>query len=346
MFSRLVGNDNAKHTLRRLIVNGRVPNSLLFAGPEGVGKLQFALELVRTLICNELTDGEACGVCSVCARVGEFVVPEPAEKTKDEFKRIFFGGHSDVGKVVPYKRTILVDAIRDLERHANFLPYEAKSRFFIIDDADRMNDEAANALLKTLEEPSPTTHIFLVTARPDSLLPTIRSRCQTLRFAPVAVDAIENFLLTELAFTTDEARLAARLSRGSVGRAVSIDIAKLRTARERMLAVISNAVETGDRAALLRAAEEMNDVKNKDSFEENLDILQTLIYDTWLMAVTSETGRATNADLAGRLFGLSAKAVPGDLTRWLSDIDLLRDNLVVNINRKIGADALFVGMTV
>src|SRR5688572_20606482 len=112
MFSRLVGNDNAKHTLRRLIVNGRVPNSLLLAGPEGVGKLQFALELASTLICRELTDGEACGVCTVCVRVGDFVVPEPTDKTKDEFKRVFFGGHSDVGKVVPYKRTILVDAIR------------------------------------------------------------------------------------------------------------------------------------------------------------------------------------------------------------------------------------------
>src|SRR5687768_14191771 len=175
MFNRLVGNDNAKHTLKRLIVNDRVPNSLLFAGPEGVGKLQFALGLASTLICKAPDDHDACGVCSACARLAEFVIPEPTDKTKDEFRKVFFGGHSDVGKVVPYKRTILVDAIRDLERHANFLPYEAKSRFFIIEEADRMNDEAANALLKTLEEPAPTTHIFLVTARPDSLVPTIRS---------------------------------------------------------------------------------------------------------------------------------------------------------------------------
>jgi DNA polymerase-3 subunit delta' len=346
MFNRLVGNDNVKHTLKRLIENDRVPNSFLFAGPEGVGKRQFALELARSFICKEPSDREGCGVCTVCLRVSEFVIPEPAEKTKDEFKRVFFGGHSDVGKVVPYKRTILVDAIRDLERHANFLPYEARSRFFIIAEADRMNDEAANALLKTLEEPAPTTHIFLVTARPDSLLPTVRSRCQTLRFAPVAVDAIEKHLITERAFTTDEARLAARLSRGSVGRAVSIDIAKLRMARERMLAVIANAIESRDRAALLRAAEEMNDSKNRDSFEENLDILQTLIYDTWRMGVSRDMEWATNADLADRLFGLSAKADPSVLTRWLSDIDLLRENLIVNINRKIGADALFVGMTV
>src|SRR5436190_8503051 len=119
MFSKLIGNENIKHTLKHWFANERVPNALLFAGEDGVGKLQFALELARSFICVAAADGEACGVCSVCERIGKFVIPEPDEKTKDQFKKVFFGGHSDVGKIVTYKRTILVDAIRYLERHAH-----------------------------------------------------------------------------------------------------------------------------------------------------------------------------------------------------------------------------------
>ncbi len=344
MFSKLVGNENIKLTLRRLLSKGRVPNSLLFAGDDGVGKRQFAIELAMAFICKEPVENEACGVCAACSRVDAFVIPETTDKNKDEFKKVFFGGHSDVGKVVTYKRTILVDAIRDLEKNANFRPFEAKSRFFIIDDADNMNDEASNALLKTLEEPPPTSHIFLITSRPDSLLATIRSRCQTLRFAPVETHEIEKFLIDERAFTHDEAKLAARLSRGSVGRAVSINVKKIRVQRERMLGVITNVIQTGDRAALLRIAEEVNDAKNKDLFEDNLDILQSLIHDVWTVIVSGDATRLVNTDLADKLTGLAEQSSSADMPTWLAEIDTIRENLAVNINRKIAADALFVSM--
>ena len=344
MFSKLVGNEQVKHTLRRLIALGRVPNSLLFAGDEGVGKRQFAIELARAFICTVPTAGEACGICAACSRVDTFVIPDPTDKNKDEFKKVFFGKHSDVGKVVTYKRTILVDAIRDLEKSANFRPFEASARFFIIDDADKMNDESSNALLKTLEEPPSTTHIFLITSRPDSLLPTIRSRCQTLRFAPVAADEIERFLIDDRAFTHDEARLAARLARGSIGRAVSINVVQFRERRMRMLGVIRNAVETGDRAALLRASEEMNDAKNKDNFEENLDILEPLIHDVWTLRVSGDGSRLVNTDLSSELATLAENASIADLPAWLREIETMRENFAVNINRKVATDALFVAM--
>ena len=346
MFNKFVGNDRVKQTLRHLLARGRVPNSLLFAGDDGVGKYQFAIELARAFVCVEPVSGEACGVCSACSRIDTFVIPDTTDKNKDEFKKVFFGGHSDVGKVVTYKRTILVDAIRDLERNANFLPYEARARFFIIDNADKMNDEASNALLKTLEEPTPTTHIFLVTSRPDSLLATIRSRCQTLRFAPVATDEIEKFLIEDRAFTHDEAKLAARLSRGSIGRAVSINVGQFRDRRERMLAVIRAVTETGDRSALLRISEEMNDAKNKESFEENLDILESLIHDVWTLGIGGDGDRLVNTDLADELTMLAENAGHSAMPAWLGEIESMRENFVININRKIAADALFMGMTV
>ena len=342
MFKKLIGNDHVKLMLQRLLAKGRVPNSLLFAGDEGVGKRQFALELGKALVCKEPIENEACGACAACRRADVFVFPK-SEKGED-FDRVFFSEHPDIGTVIPFKRNVRIGSIRDLEREANFRPYEAPARIFIVDDAEKMADPAANALLKTLEEPASTTHIFLITSRPDSLLPTIRSRCQTLRFAPVATDEIEQFLIKDRAFTHDEARLAARLSRGSVGRAVSINVSQFRERRERMVGVISNVVETGDRAALLRASEELNDAKNKDNFEENLDILESLIHDIWSLRISGDGSRLVNTDLAEALAALAANARQTDIPAWLREIETMRENFAVNINRKVATDALFASM--
>lgn len=343
MFKTLIGNDLVKHTLKLLIQNGRVPNSLLFAGDEGIGKREFALELARNFLCTDDEVDGACGNCPACRRIGSFVFPGPSARGED-YDVVFFSEHPDVGTVIPFNRNLRVGAIRELEREANFRPYEGAARFFIVDDADKMNDSASNALLKILEEPPPTTYIFLITSRPESLLPTIRSRCQTLRFAPVAVDDIERYLIEERAFSPDEARLASRLSRGSIGRAVSIDISGFRIHRERMLAVLRNAIETGDRSALMRISDEMNDAKNKDNFEENLDTLESLIHDVWSLRASDDAARVTNADLADDLKRLAAEAGSTDLTGWLSDIETIRQNLIVNINRKVATAALFARM--
>ena len=342
MFKELIGNNHVKDILRRFVANGRVPNSLMFAGDEGVGKRQFALELAKALVCTDPTDGEACEVCPACRRADVFTFPKSDDKKAHE--RVTWSDHPDVGTIISYNRNILVDAIRHLESEANFQPYEARSRFFIIDDADKMNDAASNALLKTLEEPPPTSHIFLITSRPDSLRPTIRSRCQTLRFAPVSTDEIETYLIEERAFTHDEAKLSARLSRGSIGRAVTIDVEKFKTRRERMLSVIRNVIETGDIAALLRTSEEMNDAKNKEHFEENLDILQSLIHDVWTIKISGDAARIVNTDLANDLSNIAAESGRADMPSWLTSIETMRQNFIVNINRKVATDALFVSM--
>src|SRR6185436_10040923 len=104
-----------------------------------------------------------------CHRADKFNIPK-ANDNRDEFKRVFFSEHSDIGLVTAYKNNILIDAIRSLETEAHFRPYEARARFFIIDNADKMNLESSNALLKTLEEPPLTSHIFLITSRPNTLL--------------------------------------------------------------------------------------------------------------------------------------------------------------------------------
>src|SRR6266404_4009006 len=152
MFSGIVGNAHIKQILKRFLKSGRVPNSLLFAGAEGVGKRGFALELAKTFVCQNRENAEACDHCPACKRAEIFHIPKPDKK--EDFEQVFFSEHADVAMVAAYNRNILVKAIRDLERQANFRPFEGKARVFIIDDADKMNDAASNALLKTLEEPA------------------------------------------------------------------------------------------------------------------------------------------------------------------------------------------------
>lgn len=344
MFGTLTGNEPVKQSLQRLIQNGRVPNALLFAGPEGVGKKRFAFELARAFVCQSPSGIEGCGECHACRRVDTFVIPEPTDKNKDDFKKVFFGEHVDVGKIVAYKRTILVDAIRELEKAAYFRPYEAKARFFVIDDADKMNDEASNALLKTLEEPASTSHIILISSRPDTLLQTIHSRCQTIRFAPVAVDLIERFLLDSTQLPNTDARIAARMSGGSIGRAISTDIEKLLERRAAMFDVFENAASISDRALLLQSSEQLNDAKNKDDFENNLYLLETLIRDAWLLKNGAEQTALMNIDLADDLARLGENASSATFSSWLGEIEQLRETLAVNINRKIASDALFMSM--
>ncbi len=342
MFNKIVGNNHIKEVLRRLTAERRVPNSLLFAGEDGIGKKRFALELAKSFVCQNPINFEACDVCAACRRADKFAFPKPDDR--DAFKRIIFSEHPDIGLIIAYNKIILVDAIRELETEANFRPHEASARFFIVDDADKMNESASNALLKTLEEPAATSRIILVSSRPDALLPTIRSRCQTVRFAPVDSGEIENHLLKTKQFAPDDAALLAKLSGGRLGHALRMDLGKFREQRDRMLKVLESILVRENRAELLRLAEEMNDAKNKDDYEPTLEILQTLVHDVWTLKTDANEKILINVDLISDLRKLAAKAESKRLAAWLAEIENLREGLAVNLNRKIATDALFMQM--
>lgn len=340
MFDKLIGNDRVKKVFKRLIELKRVPNSLLLAGENGVGKKQFALKLAKSFLCQNPQNFEACENCRACLRASNFNFPKADDR--DGFKQIIFSEHADLGLIIPYNRNILVDAIRDLEKEANFRPYEGKQRFFIIDEADKMSDAASNALLKTLEEPPSTTFIFLITSRPDSLLQTIRSRCQIVRFAPVDAKEIENHLLSTQKFSPADAELLSKLSKGSVGRALETDLQIFKNGRDAMLKILESLFFREDRAALLQIAEEMSDAKLKDEFEPRLEILQSLIHDVWNLVLGKE--ELTNSDISNELERFARNADAKKLAVWMNEIETLRENLNINLNRKIAADALFFQM--
>jgi DNA polymerase III subunit delta' len=336
MFDSLIGNLPTKQKIKRLIANRRVPNSLLFAGPEGVGKRQFALELAKYIVCAQPIDGEACEECSPCRRAVTFQFPPSDER--DPHKKVIFSEHADVATVVPYGRNVLVDAIRDLEKEANFRPYEARSRVFIIDDAHKMNDSASNALLKTLEEPPATSHIFLVTSKPDALLPTIRSRVQTLRFGQVRAEEIERILLQSHEYSQEEARLIASTANGSVSYALTNDAEKFRELRDEAVEVLGAAVRYHNIADILKRSEKIG-ARTTADFEAFLDLLQNLIHRIWSSSVN-----ASSVNEAPEIQELARNADTAQLSLWLEEIEKIRQTLGVNINKKIAVDALFVQM--
>jgi DNA polymerase III subunit delta' len=342
MFSSILGNEDLKNNLLRLRASDRVPNAILFAGPEGVGKRLFALELARLILCPSPRGDEACGGCSACVRVGAFEIPESTDRNKDDFKKVFFGRHGDVGLVVAHRRIIAVDAIRDLEKEVYFRPFESAARIFIIDDADKMNDAAANALLKTLEEPAAASHIILITSLPESLVPTIRSRSQMFRFAPVAAEQITKFLMDSRGFPEPDARLAAKLSGGSVGRAVMLDVEKLKIRRSELLEVLRHGLVEHDLVGLLRAAEQLSEARNKDNFEDDLELLLTLIRDVWAVKLGETEAGLLHADLFHELNEAARHAGSAKLESLIGEIGLIRERLIVNLNKKLAADELFM----
>ena len=342
MFDRIAGNTRVKEILKRMLDSGRLPGALLFAGEEGVGKKLFALEIARALNCRTPRGNEACGECSACVRIGKINYPERDDA--DEWNQILWTDYPDVGLVIAPRRVLRVEQMRQIEKEANFRPYEGKARVFLIDEADKLNDASANALLKVLEEPPRTSHLILITARPAMLLPTILSRCQMIRFAPLTPDEIEQHLIANKLVDSKTARIRARAAGGSMGRALANDLATFTAQRKAMLKVLNALVVSNNRAELLRSAEQLNEAQYKDEFEERLDVLETLIRDAWMLSLGVKSSQLVNEDLLSELQPISEEIDPVRAGNWILQIEDLREQLIVNINRKVTTDALFLTM--
>lgn len=341
MFDQLAGNERVKKLLKRMLETRRVPGALLFTGEEGVGKKLFALELAKSFNCRMPQGVEGCGTCPACKRIVKFNFPQSSES--DDWKGIIWSDHPDVGMVVAPKRVLLVEQMRLIEREANYRPYEGKERVFLVDDADKLNDASANALLKVLEEPPPTSHLILITSRPAMLLPTIRSRCQMIRFSPVSSPEIERHLLENRLAKGSEAQLRARVATGSLGRSVTGGFDDYVEQRDEMFAVLK-ALALDDRIQLLRSAEEFNSAQHKDDYETRLDILESLIRDAWMLSLQAAPESIINVDLLKELTKISELVDSRRAAGWISRIEEMREQLIVNINRRAATDALLLTM--
>ena len=317
----VIGHDRVRGLLARSIQAGRLPPALLLTGPEGVGKKTLALAAARALVC-EKGGGMACEECAACRRVAR-------------------GLHPDVTLVEPETATIKIEQVRDMAREVLALPFEGRARAFVMDDAHVMTEQASNALLKSLEEPPATSHVFLVTSAPQALLPTIRSRCQTLRLGPLPPALVESYLTDRASLSPEEARLRAGLSGGSIGAALAFDSDAYRASRNELLSVL-------ERAATLGAVERMEAAQRLADLEDPalaLTTLRSLLRDTLVIRSGGGTESLLNADVETRLSGVARGPLGARAGAVAEMAGETRENLRLNANKLLSMDVLMDSFT-
>ncbi|MEK6288321.1 MAG: DNA polymerase III subunit delta' [Acidobacteriota bacterium] len=333
-FSSLIGNERIKKLLQRAVAEGRVGQSLLMAGPRGVGKYQFAIALAQALNCEHATQGDACGECVPCGKI---------ERREHGDVRILMRESKDPSIKKDHKsQFIKIEQTRAMSEQAQFRPYEGRRRVFIIDEAECLQHQAANSLLKTLEEPPPTSLVVLVTSKPYSLIETIRSRCLMLSFAPLRAEEIEEHLRVKANRPIDEARLLARLARGSIGHALEIDIGEYREMRNTVLQIIETLSLEREVTALLGASEYLGRRLEKDAFEEHLDTLILLFDDLFHLKLNGSDESLTNADIADRLRRVAENITIEQIMEWVDRIEVIFRALPRNINRQLAMDSMLI----
>jgi DNA polymerase III subunit delta' len=253
----VLGQQTAIETLQRGLASGRSHHAYLFEGPPGVGKERAAFGLAQALLCEQPTvTGLACGSCSACGRAAP---KEPGGLCLHPDVVILERGlyePGQIGRKTPESKEISIDQVRTLVlARAAFPPHEGRAKIFVVRRADELSISAANALLKTLEEPGRNTHFILLTSRKAALLSTIRSRTLSLRFGHLS-NAVVARILASRGVPESMATDIAELAGGSVETALSLADPEGRTEIEAFVARMRNAVTATDAGDGYALAEE------------------------------------------------------------------------------------------
>ena len=318
----LAGHTHLRELLASAATRGTLPASLIFAGPEGVGKRMTAMALAQLVNCLAPRDGDACGVCASCARIAR-------------------GLHADILVVEPGDTGVIkVDQIRDVVDRTGYRPFEGRRRVVIVDDADAMLGEAQNALLKTLEEPPAGTMFVLVTSRLDLLLPTIRSRCQQLRFGRLSVDEIVSVLTGAHGYDAAEARTVAAAAEGSVGFALEGGTDEFVEAREAAADALQAVASTNDPRRRLDGAKLLAGSGDRDELRRRLRALASLLRDLGVLSARADERHLANADYRPRLAKLGTAFDSDRIASAFAAIDRALEAVDRNGSPKIVADWL------
>ncbi len=229
-FEKIIGQNRVKEFFQNAIENGRISHAYLFVGERGVGKEAMALEISKALLCSNIQNNHSdnCPDCSRIAKLSHpdinFLFPSPKNIKEDEHKKIFSSVAEDAYNRLEIwaKPTISIERIREMRHASSYKSFEGKGRVEIIADCEKLTTEASNALLKILEEPPDKMYLFLISSKANLLLPTITSRCQVIKFDPLAIEDIEQALMSRKSVDEKRARLTARLAGGSYRRAVEL----------------------------------------------------------------------------------------------------------------------------
>ena len=321
-FDTVIGHQQPKRFLQAALRSERLAHALLFHGEERIGKLLTARVLAQAVNCeaDPLPDPpDACGACRSC-------------------QQIETGSHPDVTILTATSGKGETENAREIESRFIYRPLIGRLKIVILDNADLLRREAANALLKTIEEPPPDSLIILVSSRPEALLPTIRSRCQEIRFAPLALDAVEAAVRRRRGLPEKDARFLAVVSGGRLGLALEAEPEVLRAERAEFLRLVSP--ETVESISGLMSACET--IGKSDQAEASLSWLAAWFRDLVIVKVGGDRARLLNADCLDELDTLAARLKVETIADLAAYVESMHRGLERNLNKQLMLEGLLL----
>jgi DNA polymerase-3 subunit delta' len=359
-FAQFHGNRDVIDRLRGMLARDRFPHAVILAGPEGSGKYTLAQMLAKAMNCLAPPPGELpdfCGKCKNCLRIAEaddlearctaaVEALEGLRETDKKDTRILVQTHPDVLIIPPDppQMMIKVDQVRHVIQGIYFLPGEGRRRVYIFTSAAFMK-EAANSLLKVLEEPPEFATLLLLAENPGQLLPTIRSRCVSFHLGTLAAGEIEGDLARlHPEWKPAQRALVARLSEGAVGRARSFDLAAYTAARQDALLLLNTALHADDHTALFRATETYRaGAEGRDKTDRLLRTLYSLLEDLmYLKSATPELVR--NSDIAPELNRLASSLDFAWIAAAAQRVGEVESGMRRNLLRSLSLDAMVASL--
>ena len=357
-FSDFYGNSATVTHLRESIHAGRFPQALILSGPRGAGKYTLSLMLARAVNCLNPVESDGlpdfCGACANCTRIGEAAnldarVAE-AVATREDMRdadkkdtRILIQTHPDVMVIPPDPPQLLIKMgqVRTVIHAAYYRPPNDARRAFYIFTSSAFMKEAANSLLKVLEEPPEGTSLVLLTENPQELLPTIRSRAIVHRLGALGAPELETFLAARRPeLRPQERALASRLAEGAVGRALTMDLASYTTSRQDALIILRTALREPDYSLLFRATETYR--AGADGQEKTTGLLRALgsLVEDLLLVVAGSPQLIRNLDIEAELSRLAA----GLSVDWIDGaaraLGAVEQGMRRNLLRSLSLDAM------
>lgn len=306
----IIGQDRAVRLLREIISQGHADGSYLFTGPEGVGKRSAGIEFAKAINC-ERDGSDACEECASCGKIGSL-------------------NHPDVFIVQKEKESsfIKIDRIRNIIYQAGMKPYESRKKIFIITDAEDMNEESQNALLKILEEPRENQIFILTSSAVSGILATVVSRCRVVKFNLLSHAQIQGFLVERRGLEESEAVLFSHMALGSLARAIAFKENSEIIERDRMLDDFFF-----KKRAIFR--EEVCDEKRYADLEESLGALLSWYRDLLVSKFTEDRNIFLNVDRMEEIFSYSSRFTAAKLERDIASVMNTINRMRRNVNPKM-----------